>query len=58
MRSPFRLILAVLAAVLSLPAGAAEAWDAPAFSSRHADLLQAATAVKRERATAVVVLAR
>jgi transglutaminase-like putative cysteine protease/tetratricopeptide (TPR) repeat protein len=55
MRSPFWLITTVLA-VFSLPTGAAEAWDAPAFSVPAKDLLQAATAVKRERATAVVVL--
>ena len=56
MRSPFRLILAALFAVLSLPTGAAEVWGAPAFSVPARELLQAATAVKRERATAVVVL--
>ncbi|HYJ40139.1 MAG TPA: DUF3857 domain-containing protein [Steroidobacteraceae bacterium] len=55
MRSPLWLLTTVLA-VFSLPAGAAEAWDAPAFSVPARDLLQAATAVKRERATAVVVL--
>ena len=56
MRNPFRLSAAALIAVLSLPAGAAEVWDAPAFSVPARELLQAATAVKRERPTAVVVL--
>ncbi|HEU4779984.1 MAG TPA: DUF3857 domain-containing protein [Steroidobacteraceae bacterium] len=56
MCTPFRLFVAALFAALSLPAGAAEAWDAPAFAVPARELLQAATAVKRERATAVVVL--
>src|SRR5688572_24827353 len=37
-------------------AHARETWDAPAFSAPAAQLLQAATAVKRERATDIVVL--
>ncbi|HEY6123505.1 MAG TPA: DUF3857 domain-containing protein, partial [Steroidobacteraceae bacterium] len=56
MRIPFPLSVAALIAVLSLPARAADVWDAPAFSVPARELLQAATAVKRERATAVVVL--
>ncbi len=56
MRKPFRLSVAALIVVLSLPTGAAEVWDAPAFSVPARELLQAATAVKRERVTAVVVL--
>ena len=46
----------VLLAVLSLPVGAAEPWDEPAFSVPARDLLQAATTFKHERVTAVVVL--
>jgi transglutaminase-like putative cysteine protease len=56
MRIPFRMTVAALIAVLSLPAGAAEVWDAPAFTVPARELLQAATAIKRERATAVVIL--
>jgi transglutaminase-like putative cysteine protease/tetratricopeptide (TPR) repeat protein len=56
MRSPFWISMAAVFAVSTLPAGAAEAWDAPAFSVPARDLLQAATAVKREHPTAVVVL--
>ena len=56
MRSPFWISVAAVLAVSSLPVGAAEVWDAPAFSVPARELLQAATAVKRERATAVVVL--
>ena len=56
MRKPFQLSVAALFAVLSLPSGAAEVWDAPAFTVPARELLQAATAVKRERPTAVVVL--
>jgi transglutaminase-like putative cysteine protease/tetratricopeptide (TPR) repeat protein len=56
MRLPFRIAVAALIAALSLPTGAAEVWDAPAFSVPARELLQAASAVKRERATAVVVL--
>src|SRR6187402_28635 len=61
MRSPFWIsvaaVLAVSSVVMSPQAvGAADAWDAPAFSVPARDLLQAATAVKRERPTAVVVL--
>ena len=60
MRSPFWIsfiaALAVSSLVSSRAVGAAEAWDAPAFSVPARDLLQAATAVKRERPTAVVVL--
>jgi len=56
MRSPFRISLAAVLAVFSLPVGAADAWDAPAFSVPARDLLQAASAVKRERPTAVVIM--
>jgi transglutaminase-like putative cysteine protease/tetratricopeptide (TPR) repeat protein len=56
MRSPFWISLAAILAVSSLPAGAADAWDAPAFSVPARDLLEAASAVKREQVTAVVVL--
>ena len=56
MRSPFWISLTAILAVSSLPAGAADAWDAPAFSVPARDLLEAASAVKREQVTAVVVL--
>ena len=56
MRSPFSISLIAVLAVSSLPIGAAEVWDAPAFSVPARELLQAASAVKRERPTAVVVL--
>jgi hypothetical protein len=55
MRKTIRSILVAFAGLLPfLPADAAEVWDAPAFSVPAAQLLQAATAIKRERATAVV----
>ena len=56
MRSPFWISVAAVLAAISLPVGAAEPWDAPAFSVPAHELLQAASAVKRERPTAVVVL--
>lgn len=56
MRMPIRIAATALIAVFCQPAGAAEAWDAPAFTVPANELLQAATAVRRERATAVVVL--
>src|ERR1043165_5489713 len=54
MRSPFWISLTAILAVSSLRAAAA--WDAPAFSVPARDLLEAASAVKREQVTAVVVL--
>jgi tetratricopeptide (TPR) repeat protein/transglutaminase-like putative cysteine protease len=57
MRKPFRSTIVAVAALLHfMPAGAAEVWDAPAFSTPAAQLLKAANAIKRERATEVVVL--
>ncbi|HTU67934.1 MAG TPA: DUF3857 domain-containing protein [Steroidobacteraceae bacterium] len=41
---------------LAAPAGAAEPWEAPAFSTPAAQLLQGAKQVKHERASDVVVL--
>ena len=57
MRKPIRLAFAAVAALFHfLPVGAAEVWDVPAFSAPAVQLLKAANAIKRERATDVVVL--
>ncbi len=52
------LSFSLLATLLYAPgaARAAEAWDAPAFTTPTAALLQSAAAIKRERTTNVVVL--
>ena len=52
----FRFSVAALAAVLSLPAGAADAWDGPAFSVPPRSCCRPPTPSTRERPTAVVVL--
>lgn len=56
MNSIRRLPLTLLALAFALVARAGEPWDAPSFSTPAAQLLQAANAVKRERATDIVVL--
>jgi tetratricopeptide (TPR) repeat protein len=56
MRKALPFIWALPALLLYTAAGAAEAWDAPPFSTPAAQLLQSATAIKRVRATDVIVL--
>ena len=55
-KSVVRLCWALAALSCSAAIQAAEFWEAPAFSTPAAQLLQAATAVHHERATDVVVL--
>src|SRR5262245_59312125 len=49
-------LLALCAITWHAQAPAAESWDAAPFTTPAAELLQSATAIKRERATDVVVL--
>ncbi len=51
-----RLLLTLPLLALAAAAGAAETWDAPSFSTPAAQLLQAASALKRERPADIVVL--
>ena len=52
-----RTVILALCAVFWHPiAGAAEPWESAPFTTPASELLQAASAIKRERATNVVVM--
>jgi len=56
MPKPFSRLSLVLALLSCTAAGAADIWDAPAFSAPARELQQSAAGVKRERAVDIVVL--